>query len=136
MARRRFEQKPPPTLADNPGEGDGRDPRFDPPARGSANVHNRKALQLCRQIERLLVGLLGGECGDDVLRDLLIHSVDPAPDSSRLLVTVSMLTLDHSEAEVLSRLRNAVPMLRREIAASVHRRKLPDLIFRLLPRAA
>ena len=135
MARRRFEQKPPSTLADGLGEGDGRDPRFDPAPRGSASVHNRKALQLCRQIERLLVGLLGG-CGDDVLRDLLVHSVEPAPDSSRLLVTVSMLTLDHPEAEVLSRLRGAVPMLRREIAASVHRRKLPDLIFRILPRAA
>src|SRR6185369_5128262 len=82
MTRRRFFSKPPANLTLEPGEGDGHDPRFDP--RQSCKVGNRKALQLCRQVEHALSMALEG----DVLRDLTVQSVMPAPDSTRLLVTL------------------------------------------------
>src|SRR5947207_1446903 len=69
------------------GPDDGADPRtfFRKPSR---RVTNRKALQLCGEVARTLSWVLGGECGDEVLRDLIVDSVVPAPDSSRLLVTL------------------------------------------------
>ena len=68
------------------GAGDGCDPRFDR-REGAAKVPNRKALQLCAQVARTLMAVFA-DCGDDVLRDLLIESVTPAPNTARLLVTV------------------------------------------------
>src|SRR5207302_1030388 len=79
--RRKFARKPPPCA--DVGPGDGLDPRLDEmftPRRAA----NRKALQLCAQIAHTLGSVLSGECGDDRLRDLLVESVEPAPDSTRL----------------------------------------------------
>src|SRR6516162_7232294 len=86
------------------GAEDGRDPRLDR-RDGSGKVGNRKALQLCSQVARTLMGVLA-ECGDDVLRDLVIESVTPAPNSSRLLVTVRR-TVPIDAALVLERLQRA-----------------------------
>src|SRR4051812_20136030 len=68
------------------GAQDGQDPRFDRDE-ASTTVPNRKALLLCGQVARTLADVLPG-CGDDALRDLLVESVAPAPNSARLLVTV------------------------------------------------
>ena len=90
---------------------------------------NRKTLQLCRQVERVLSMVLEG----DLLRDLLVQSVVPAPDSSRLLATVifngppSIPTSD-----VVAALESARVRLRAEVAAGIHRRKTPDLCFQVL----
>lgn len=77
-----------PPLAAERGPDDGIDPRTLPRHTGG-KVANRKALQLCRQVEQTLGSLLAGGCGDAVLRDMLVQSVVPAPDSTRLLVTLS-----------------------------------------------
>ena len=66
------------------GPDDGVDPRFDEISR-RGRVVNRKALQLCRQVARTLTGVLAGECGDERLRDLLVESVQAAPDSTLAL---------------------------------------------------
>src|SRR4051812_33369613 len=50
---------------------------------------DRKARQLCSQVADTLGDVLAGQGGDDVLRSLHVVSVVPAPDVSRLLVTVS-----------------------------------------------
>src|SRR5437660_11636997 len=67
-------------LSADVGPEDGLDPRDffrrEPPRRT-----NRKALQLCRQVERTLGFVLAGECGDDLLRELCVVSVVPAPNS-------------------------------------------------------
>src|SRR5438132_6221067 len=81
--QRRFARKPPCT---EKGPADGMDPRLDAFTR--RHVVNRKAMQLCKQVAQTLGSVLSGECGDDRLRDLLVDSVLPAPDSTRLLVTV------------------------------------------------
>jgi ribosome-binding factor A len=128
MASRRFSLKPPTDLCAQWTPDDGIDPRL-APARSAGKVSNRKALQLCRQVERILSGVLEGE----ILRDLSVHSTRPAPDSSRLLVTV----VHHgpeavAEAEILAALHGAYARLRAEVAAAIHRRKTPELIFHVL----
>src|SRR5205809_1114700 len=50
---------------------------------------SRKALQLCHQVADTLNQVLSGECGDRVLRDLLVVSVVLAPITSQLLVRVA-----------------------------------------------
>jgi ribosome-binding factor A len=131
MRRRRFERKPTP-LASEAGPEDGIDPRL-LPRYERGQVTNRKALQLCRQVERTLSVLLTGACGDEVLRDLLVQSVIPAPDSSRLLVTLSRTRPDAVSADdVLAHLKHAHGLLRNEVAAAIHRRKTPELTFHVL----
>jgi ribosome-binding factor A len=115
----------------DPGAGDGRDPRYDL-REGPEKVPNRKARQVCGQAERTLNMVLAG-CGDDVLRSLLVASVAPAPTSARLLVTVHVATpVEGVDADgVLARLEGARGMLRSEVAAALHRRQAPDLMFRV-----
>ena len=75
MASRRFSEKPPMDLCTEWSPEDGIDPRLCP-KRSQGKVSNRKTLQLCRQVERTLSSVLEGE----ILRDLSVHSVVPAPD--------------------------------------------------------
>jgi ribosome-binding factor A len=129
--RRRFTGKLMPVLASETGPEDGIDlrtlPRY---ARGK--VANRKALQLCREVERTLGTLLAGGCGDSVLHDLHVQSVIPAPDSTRLLVRLSFSgPMAMEVGEVLTRLHRAYGLLRSEVAAAIHRRKVPDLTFQV-----
>src|SRR5688572_33438517 len=71
------------------GPDDGVDPRtyF---RKTSREKTNRKCLQLCGQVARTLSSILGWESADDHLRDLTVVSVQPAPDSTRLLVTIAL----------------------------------------------
>ena len=128
MASRRFARKPPVDLVSEWTADDGIDPWLTP-ARPQGKVSNRKTLQLCRQVERILSVALEGE----LLRDLTVHTVVPAPDSSRLLAAfvfhgpASVATTD-----VLAALQDARARLRRAIAAAIHRRKTPELSFHVL----
>jgi ribosome-binding factor A len=111
------------------GPEDGIDPRYKS-RRPQGKVANRKALQLCGQVARTLAGCLGA-CGEECLRDLLVVSVEPAPDSSRLLVTLcaapSAGRVD--VGEVLGALQRARRLLRCEVAGGIHRKKVPELTF-------
>jgi ribosome-binding factor A len=108
------------------GPDDGLDPR-DLLREPKPRVPNRKALQLCGQVARTLDGVLR-TCGDDVLRDLTVVSVVPAPNAGRLLVT---LTGPVEAAVALEHVRRAAGLLRSEVAAVIHRRRAPELTFRL-----
>jgi ribosome-binding factor A len=67
---------------------DGIDPRdFFRPTRTQIK-ENRKAQQLCRQVAETLAFVLSGETPDEVIGSLQVLSVVPAPDASRLLVTL------------------------------------------------
>jgi ribosome-binding factor A len=117
------------------GPGDGSDPRLENNLQ-PRRVPNRKALQLCGQIERTLASVLTGECDDDVLRDLVVESVVPAPNASRVLVTVYLGTsaAEVPVPEVYEHLERARGRLRSEAAAAITRRRVPDLLFRLINR--
>lgn len=112
------------------GPEDGLDPRLDGrPVR--ERVKNRKALQLCAQIADTLNEVLAGECGDDLLRELAVVSVHPAPDSSRLLVTLAA-PADGPPVEALrQRLDHAAGKLRSDVAAAIHRKRVPLLTFQV-----
>ena len=128
MASRRFVSKPPTGLSSEPAADDGIDPRF-VPKYPPGKVSNRKALQLCREVERVLSMAFEGE----LLRDLTVESVVPAPDSSRLLVTLRF----HGSATVATTdihdaLRIQHAKLRGAIAEAIHRRKTPELAFQVV----
>jgi ribosome-binding factor A len=111
--------------------GDGSDPRYD--RRGGRPAGKRKTLQLCREAERTLSAVLAGECDDDVLRDLVVLSVVPAPNAGRLLVTIGHPASSAATVEeVLRRLLGVSGQLRSELAAAVSRRKTPELAFRVV----
>jgi ribosome-binding factor A len=114
---------------------DGVDPRtfFRRPSRKGAN---RKALQLCSQIAQTLTSVLDWETGDDRLRGLTVQSVEPAPDSSCVLVTLCwQATTDNADAgEVLEGLRRSSGYFRTQIAAAIHRKRVPQLLFRISGR--
>lgn len=128
MAKRRFDAKPPEGLCSTWDAEDGIDPRL-APKRFQGTVTNRKALQLCRQVQRILSTLLEGE----ILRDLTVHSVMPAPDSSRLLATFAFHGPETiATPAILAALHSAHATLRGAIALAIHRRKTPDLTFRVV----
>jgi ribosome-binding factor A len=120
---------------DEIGPEDGLDPRtfFRPSARKRTN---RKALQMCGQIAQTLSSVLAWESGDDLLRNLWVESVEPAPDSTRVLVTVcAPVAVEGVEAGlILERLHRASGKLRTEIAAAIHRKRVPELVFRVSGR--
>ena len=92
---------------------------------------DRKTLQLCGQIADTLNYVLSGELDDDLLRNLYVESVRPAPDASRLLVSVAPLDAKDAERadQILQKLVIHTPRIRSEVAQSIHRRKTPELSF-------
>jgi len=97
---------------------------------------NRKTLQLCAQVAQTLSEILQGECGDPILRDLFVEKVVPFPDSTRLLVLVcpSPAAQEVELSQVLEHLVRATAKFRQEVAAAIHRKKVPDLMFRFTDR--
>jgi ribosome-binding factor A len=119
-------------LAAELGPEDGTDPRLVP--REELRVTNRKALQLCGQVERALHGVLAS-LADDVIRELLVVSVEPAPNAGRLLVTLARSPAADPAVgpdAVEARLSGAIGLLRSEVARAVVRRRAPELAFRLV----
>jgi ribosome-binding factor A len=114
------------------GPDDGTDPRYDRSHR-PVKVPNRKALQLCGEVQQTL-SLVLADCGEDCLRGLEVTGVIPAPDSTRLLVSLAALPSasleDHSA--VMAALERASPFLRSEVAAAIHRKKVPELVLRVV----
>ena len=131
--RRRFPRKPPVDLAAGFDVRDGKDPRFDSDGSRSSPV-NRKALQLAAQVERTLVQVFAGECADDVLCDLRVEAVRPAPDSAHLMVMLSPGDRGSSLESILEHLGRVSGRLRRDVAAAIHRKKAPELSFRVVQR--
>lgn len=95
---------------------------------------DRKTLQMCSQVQRTLDLVLSGDLDDDRLRDLYVAQVTPAPDATRLLVTVSPLSFakDFRPDVVMSRLAECSGHMRTELARAINRRKTPDLMFRVV----
>jgi ribosome-binding factor A len=93
-----------------------------------------RTLRLCRQAAQALRTTLSGECADEVLQDLEVASVDPAPEGAVLVVGV--VAGGRSPVEVLDRLERAKGLLRSAVARAISRKRVPDLLFRILPPEA
>ena len=120
------------------GAEDGADPRQFHDRRGRHKSGEppgpgRKARQLCAQVRDALAGLLA-RSGDEAVRDVLVVSVEPAPNTGRLMVTVAgpSPTDVAGRAATAARLRAAGGWLRVGVAAAIHRRKAPELAFRVV----
>ncbi len=115
-------------------DDDGIDPRdfFKTDRIHSKEHHNLQ--RLCHQVAETLDQVLSGEIGDDLLQCLHVVSVRPAPDASRLLVTLRAgCKRDEFDRDLLDdRLAACKGRLRCEIAAAITRRKAPSLMFNLI----
>jgi ribosome-binding factor A len=117
------------------GSEDGTDPKTFHDRRMTAREPRqgpgRKGLQLCGQVQNALIVALAG-CREDVVRELTVLTVEPAPHTGRLLVTVAgPIPADVADQHLIA----ASPFLRREVARAIHRRKTPELVFRSLRTA-
>lgn len=113
-----------------------KDPReYDRRSRDKTRGGGRKTLQLCRQVQRALMFALS-ETEDRALHELYVEKVEPAPNDRRMMVTVSMMGDAHDPVDVLTSLQFATPFLRNEVASAIHRKRVPELIFRCRPPEA
>ncbi len=98
----------------------------------------RKTHQLCAEVERTLVLLLAAESADDGLQGLYVEAVEPAPNASRLLVVLRPWSPAASGdlKAVLARLGEVKGYWRAQIAAAINRKKVPDLVFQVVPGGA
>ena len=62
---------------------------------------------------------------------MYVADVEPAPDATRLAVT--LVVPETAQADTArARLALVAALLRSEVAASIHRRRAPDLVFRVV----
>ena len=92
----------------------------------------RKTRQICKEALRTLSYALGAS-RDERVRDLVVAAVDPAPDASRLMVTLYCPGARDDIPALLARLAGLRGPLRAEIAASIQRKRTPEIAFRVAP---
>lgn len=94
---------------------------------------DNKLGQMCRQVHRTL-SLSFAECHDELLQQLCIHDVLPAPDAGRLLVQVYFPVSAPAVPllDLLKRLERVNPWLRGEVARAIVRKRAPELSFQLV----
>lgn len=100
----------------------------------AASNPDPKADALCTQVRRVLDYVVGGELRDEALRDLVVADVIPAGSCRRMRVVIRTAG-DVDCAVVLERLGAARGYLRVQIAAAIHRKRTPELVFEVLPPA-
>jgi ribosome-binding factor A len=92
---------------------------------------NWKALQLAKQVERAASLTLESECESEALAGAVVVSVEPAPDASRLRVVVCLASAPSGEslAQARAALAAFVPAVRAEVARSIHRKRVPEIVL-------
>ncbi len=91
----------------------------------------RKQDQLCRQVEERLGLVLAGDIDDPLLQELYVAGVEPEPGGVNLVVRLALPRADISAVAVLQRLAALRTFFRAEIAAAIHRKRAPGLLFRV-----
>jgi ribosome-binding factor A len=89
---------------------------------------------LCRQaLEAVSLALAGADLDERLDRSWVV-SVDPAPGAGRLLVSVALPAGSTGTAVegALQALVEKRPWLRSELARAIHRKRVPDLAFRVV----
>ncbi|HVV81823.1 MAG TPA: hypothetical protein VHE35_02045 [Kofleriaceae bacterium] len=99
---------------------------------GRARGHH-KDRQVCRQVADA-VGWFLVDVDDPLLSGLLVIDAVPAPSAARVLVTLAPGSGEVDAALVLRRLAGVKDEVREEVAAEVHRRRAPELVFRVEAR--
>jgi ribosome-binding factor A len=138
MKRKRLSTDQVRQLCGELGEEDGVDPRHLLLSQRASARTNRKAMQLCGQVAETLNLVFSGEARDEVLRELQVAAVVPAPHTAQLLVMVEPAIASprlHPE-RVAEHLVAKAGMLRAAVAASITRRRAPKLLFQFRPSSA
>lgn len=94
---------------------------------------DHKLAQLCAQVEEALDCALAAS-NDPVLRNLCVAAVTPRRGSACLEVAVTSTDESHASSEfpadtLLKHLERAKGYLRFEMAAAIHRKRAPELVF-------
>jgi ribosome-binding factor A len=90
--------------------------------------------QLCAQVFQILTYAMA-DLADERLRGATVVAVAMAPDGRRLLVTVvSDDARPASVDELREQLQRSQGRLRAEIASGIHRKRTPELGFRVVTR--
>jgi ribosome-binding factor A len=99
---------------------------------------DHRAGSLCRQAQEAVTLALGDAAPDSRLDGAWVVSVDPAPGPDRLLVSVALAGRagENDLEAALAALVEMKPWLRSEVARAIHRKRVPDLAFRVMPEAA
>lgn len=115
-------------------DDDGVDPRDFFKTKQTRDKANRKAIQLCSQVAETLGLVLTGDFDDELLHNLQVVSVDPAPDASQLAVSLRADVPGGrvDVQEVLDRLAMVAGRLRCEVATAISRKRAPRLVFHLV----
>jgi hypothetical protein len=98
---------------------------------GRSRKGSWKALQLCKQVERVASLALEGEWVDGALLGAVVASVEPAPDESRLRVVIVLAPdggkagFEHARVALLG----LSARLRSEVARWIHRKRVPEIVF-------
>ncbi|HKP59659.1 MAG TPA: hypothetical protein VJV78_23205 [Polyangiales bacterium] len=79
-------------------------------------------------MQRALSSALGADFDDEVLQELWVVEVEPAPTVSRLMVWVAGPRGADAEL-ILARLSGVAKALRAEVAQAIHRKQVPVLSF-------
>lgn len=101
-------------------------------------MSNRKVYkdqQLCQQVSHALSYCINDGEPVELMECLRVEAVTPAPDASRLMVTVSFDSGDSTVTyeSVVSALESNTNRLRFEVSQAINRRKTPQLAFCLIP---
>jgi ribosome-binding factor A len=88
-----------------------------------------KTGRLCRQVAESLSLALAG-CGEEALLEAAVREVVPLEGGAQLRVTVELAS-GADPAAVLAALSRAQGRLRCEVAASIRRKRVPGLVFRI-----
>jgi ribosome-binding factor A len=94
---------------------------------------DHRVRSLCRQVQEAVLLALADVGGDPRLDGVWVMSVDPAPGPERLLVSVG-LPKGAGAQEIdaaLSALVERKPWLRSEVGRAIHRKRVPELAFRV-----
>jgi ribosome-binding factor A len=95
---------------------------------------DRRARSLCRQAQEAVTLALADAAPDPRLDGAWVAAVDPSPTPARLLVTVVLPPHagdDEIEAAFFA-LGEMKPWLRSEVARAIHRKRAPELSFRVV----
>ena len=92
-------------------------------------------MQLCGQVSEALNAILPG-MADEILQNLTVVKVEPAPNAGRLRVTVAgAIPADVPDPATrmgaMLAINRAAGFLRTEVARAIHRKRAPELVFHL-----
>jgi len=115
-------------------DDDGVDPHEFFKTRELRDKQYHKTMQLCSQVAETIGLVLEGDFDDELLHNLQVVSVNPAPDASQLAVALRADVPDAQVGaqEILNRLAAVSGRLRCEVAAAISRKRAPKLVFHLV----